>query len=173
MERINSFVAVCVFTALTVVVALQVVNRLFLHLPLIWSEELARFLFFWVALLGAAVSVRKRRHFVLDITMRRRRTHGPVSGAVFALLPNLCVLGFCIFLLIVGIDYGRTGMFRTATNSGINMGLVYAAIPLFALLATVYSVANLLVDVRGLARDRQTAAASRGGRPNVNEPPGD
>ena len=47
MARLTTFVAVLVFAALTAVVSLQVLNRMALHLPLIWSEEVARFLFFW------------------------------------------------------------------------------------------------------------------------------
>jgi TRAP-type C4-dicarboxylate transport system permease small subunit len=58
------------------------------------------------------------------------------------------VLGFSVFLLVEGIGYMRTGLFRTATNSGVNMALVYAAIPMFAGLSIAYSAANLLADVR-------------------------
>ena len=71
MLRLNGLVAVLLFAALTAVVGLQVVNRLALHLPIIWSEEAARFLFFWVVLLGAAIGVRQRRHFVLDVAPKR------------------------------------------------------------------------------------------------------
>ena len=52
LARVHALVAVALFAALTAVVALQVVNRLVLHLPITWSEEIARFLFFWVVLLG-------------------------------------------------------------------------------------------------------------------------
>jgi TRAP-type C4-dicarboxylate transport system permease small subunit len=158
VARLNVLAAVAIFAALTAVVALQVLNRLVLHLPLIWSEEMARFLFFWVALLGAAISVRKRRHFVLDVAMGRR-PHDRITRAVLTLLPNVCVLAFSLFLFVVSVGYTGTGWYRTATNSGINMGFVYAAIPVFALLSAVYAAANARADVRGLARE-----AAQGGR---------
>jgi len=162
MLRANGLVAVPLFVALTAVVALQVLNRLVLHLPLIWSEEVARFLFFWVVLLGAAMSVRTRRHFVLDVTMgRRRRARGRV-GLALGLVPHLCVLGFSVFLLVQGIAYARVGSLRTATNSGINMALVYAAIPTFAALTIAYSVLNIRRDLR----THRTAA-----RPDRRPPP--
>ncbi|MGH7463095.1 MAG: hypothetical protein ACREMA_18970, partial [Longimicrobiales bacterium] len=46
-------------------------------------------------------------------------------------------------LLWQGIGYARTGLFRTATNSQINMALVYVAIPIFAGLTILYAAANL------------------------------
>jgi TRAP-type C4-dicarboxylate transport system permease small subunit len=154
----NGVVAVLLFAALTAVVALQVLTRFVLHVPVIWSEEAARFLFFWVVLLGSALSVRTRRHFVIDVTMGRAR--GPAGRARFLLdaVPDLCVVGFSLLLLVQGLGYARVGMLRVATNSGVIMGLVYAAIPVFAALAVAYAAGNLVLGwaafVRGGARAR-------------------
>jgi TRAP-type transport system small permease protein len=147
--KANGIVAVVLFAALTVVVGLQVLNRFVLHLPIIWSEEVARFIFFWVVLLGAAMSVCGRRHFVLDLTAGRRREGRGRAGVVFDAIPDACVFGFCVFLFVQGIDYARTGVLRTATNSGVNMSVVYAAIPVFAALATIYAARHLIAHLRG------------------------
>ena len=141
-------VAVLLFAALTAVVSLQVVNRGVLHLSFIWSEEAARFLFFWVVLIGAALGVRKRRHFVLDLSMGRADHGRSALRLVRGLIPDLCVLGFSVFLLVQGIDYAQTGVLRTATNSHVSMALVYTAIPVFAALAIVYAAGNLMADWR-------------------------
>lgn len=148
MLRVHGLVAVILFAALTLVVSLQVLNRLVLHQAIIWSEEVARFLFFWVVMLGAAYSVRRRRHFVLDVIPRSANAvPGPLRFAL-DVLPDLCVLGFTVFLLIQGAGYARAGLFRTATNSDINMALVYAAVPTFAALSIVYATVNLISDYR-------------------------
>jgi TRAP-type C4-dicarboxylate transport system permease small subunit len=158
--RLNGAVAVLLFAALTGVVALQVLTRFVLHIPFIWSEEVARFLFFWTVLLGAAMSVRNRRHFVLDIGMGRQpAAYGPVR-LVLDLVPHLCILAFSMVLLVLGIDYARAGLLRTATNSNVDMGLVFAAVPVFAALSILYTVRNLLIDLR----------AWRSGRPPVDHP---
>lgn len=154
MRRIHDVVAVILFAVLTAVVALQVLNRLVLHLPIIWSEEVARFVFFWVVLLGAAIGVRGRRHFVVDLTGGGRQRGGGPLRFVLDVVPDLCVLGFAVFLLIQGIAYTQTGIFRTATNSEINMSFVYAAIPVFAALSVAYSVINLIADYRAFTTGR-------------------
>jgi TRAP-type transport system small permease protein len=155
MLTLNRYVAVIVFAALTMVVGLQVLDRLVLHQSFIWSEEVARFLFFWVVLLGAAMSVHTRRHFVLDITKRRGRGPRGVAGLILDLIPHVCVCVFSAFLLWQGIDYVRAGFLRTATNSDLNMGVVYAAIPAFAALSVLYSGRNMLTDYRTFREGRR------------------
>jgi TRAP-type C4-dicarboxylate transport system permease small subunit len=147
--RINGAVAVLLFAALTAVVALQVLTRFVLHIPFIWSEEVARFLFFWTVLLGAAMSVRNRRHFVLDIGMGRWPAARSSARRILDVVPHLCVLAFSVLLLVLGIDYARAGLLRTATNSNIGMGLVFAAVPVFAALTVVYTLGNIFADVLG------------------------
>ena len=142
---INRVIATVLFTLLTGVVALQVLTRFVLHAPIIWSEEVARFLFFWVVLLGAAMSVKDRRHFVIDVT-GGRTSGGPTLRFLLDIVPDVCVLAFSLLLLAEGVGYTQVGLFRTASNSRVNMALVYAAIPTFAALSVIYAAANLLVD---------------------------
>lgn len=144
LYKVNVLVAVLLFVALTIVVSLQVFTRFVVHRPMIWSEEVARFLFFWVVMLGAAMSVRNRRHFVIDLFGEDAQKLGPRARRVLHVFPDLCIVAFSILLLVQGLDYVRMGALRTASNSQINMALVYAAIPVFAALSIVYSVANLL-----------------------------
>lgn len=145
LAGINGVVATVLFAGLTAVVSLQVFTRFVLHAPFIWSEEVARFLFFWVALLGASMSVKARRHFVIDVTMGHTGGRRGIRH-LFRTIPDLFVLGFSVLLLFQGIGYTEIGLFRTGTNSQLNMSLVYAAIPVFAALSVIYSVGNLILD---------------------------
>lgn len=149
LHRLNAIIAAILFVALTIVVSLQVLTRYVLHLPMIWSEELARFLFFWIVMLGAAHSVRTRRHFVIDIGIRTDR-FGRSAALFFGVFPQLCVLLFSVFLLVQSIGYTHNGLMRTATNSHVNMALVYLAIPFFAALTILYSASILVHDIIAL-----------------------
>ena len=142
----NKVIACVLFAGLTGVVTLQVITRYVSHQPFLWSEEVARFLFFWVVMLGSAMSVRSRRHFVIDVTMGRARMWGRTGSFLLDVIPDLCVLAFAVFLLFQGIGYTQAGLLRVASNSHVNMALVYVAIPVFAVLTTVYAAGNLLID---------------------------
>ena len=156
LVAVNRAIAAVLFTMLTAVVALQVVTRFVIHTPVIWSEEVARFLFFWVVLLGAAMSVKDRRHFVIDVT-GGRTVGGPTLRFLLDIVPDVCVLAFSVLLMVEGTGYAEVGLFRTASNSRVNMALVYTAIPTFAVLSAIYAAANLLVDWTAFRQGRGPA----------------
>ena len=68
--------------AITGVVAFQVLTRYVLQHPAAWPEEAARYLFVWVALLGAALGVDRGVHFSLDLLTSRLPEPGraPAGG---------------------------------------------------------------------------------------------
>ena len=146
--RAQSALGVVLFVALTIVVTLQIVSRFIFHSPFLWSEEVARFLFFWVALTGASISVRLRRHFVIDVFSFM---HAPEKGTVkyrvqvyLKIFGDVCVLAFSVLLFYLGWQYTELGLFRTGTNSEVNMAAVYLAIPVAAGTMVVYGLANLI-----------------------------
>lgn len=156
LAAVHGFVAVVLFALLTLVITAQIFTRFLFHLPLIWSEELARFLFAWVVMLGAALSVRNRRHFIIDVTGGWRPRTRP-GRLAFAIVPDLAIIGFAILLLVQGVEYTGVGVFRIGTNSQINMAFVYAAIPVFAGLSLLYAGVNLAKDCAAFARGEDPA----------------
>ncbi|HUL38605.1 MAG TPA: TRAP transporter small permease subunit, partial [Thermodesulfobacteriota bacterium] len=70
-ENIVEWIAATLVVALAVVVFLQVFNRFVLKTPLAWSEELAMLLFQWVSFLGAAVGVKRMRHFGIELIVKK------------------------------------------------------------------------------------------------------
>src|SRR4051794_4744080 len=71
-----------------------VVSRYVLHEPLVWSDELASFLFLWLAMLGAVVAFRRSEHMrmtaIVAMTGPRTRafleTMALVAGLIFVAL---------------------------------------------------------------------------------------
>jgi TRAP-type C4-dicarboxylate transport system permease small subunit len=66
LSNIAEWIAAILVVALAVVVFVQVFNRYVLKTPLAWSEDLAMLLFQWVAFLGAAIGVKRMRHFGIE-----------------------------------------------------------------------------------------------------------
>ena len=71
LENIVEWASMVLVVALAVVVFLQVFNRFVLKAPLAWSEDLAMLLFQWVVFLGAAIGVRRLRHFGIDLVVKK------------------------------------------------------------------------------------------------------
>lgn len=87
LMRVATFVvdalAVASFTGMFLCVLVQVVLRYGFDRPLVWSDELARYLFVWCAFLGWIVAARRRSHLAIGVLADRCRPRG---RAVFALI---------------------------------------------------------------------------------------
>ena len=95
----------CLLAALTAVVFSQVIARYFLHAPLSWSEELARFLLMWLAMLSAAYAFRTKSHFALRIIVKQFSTDARFRVSIAV---HLITTAFFLLILYQGVVYVRT-----------------------------------------------------------------
>ena len=85
-------------------VTLQMIARFTALIPSwIWTEEMARFLFIWMVMLGAMIGVRDGTHFDVDLWPEL----APRTNAMFRLVSTAFVLVFALILIILVIEFGR------------------------------------------------------------------
>src|SRR5215471_3508519 len=84
-DRAAAFVASAIVTALLVCVALGVITRA-LGDPLIWTDELSRFLMVWLAVFGWGLATRRRIHIRIRFFQDKLpgRAHRTVEIAIQA-----------------------------------------------------------------------------------------
>jgi TRAP-type C4-dicarboxylate transport system permease small subunit len=123
--------------ALAVVVFIQVFNRFILQTPLAWSEDLAMLLYQWVVFVGAALGVKRMRHFGIELVVKqfperwRRRIE---------LVTPLVMLVVALVMIIQG--WTILGFNRTRTFSTMDLSYTWAflPIPLSGVLIIVYLI---------------------------------
>jgi TRAP-type C4-dicarboxylate transport system permease small subunit len=122
-------VALTVLMGLLVVpVSLQVLSRYTGLIPRwIWTEEVARFCFMWIIMIGAMIAVRDATHFDVDVLPKPKTARG-------AAWSRLVVHGLMLIVAIVfvryGWDYAVFGWQQESELTGINMLWIHAAYPL-------------------------------------------
>lgn len=126
----------------------QVVFRFVLEHPLSWSEELARYCFVWVGMLGASGGIRRGLHPSLDLLAARLpgRPGAWLRGAAL-----LAAVAFGGLVTYYGAALALFNMRQRSPAMDLPMGVPYAAVPAAGLLMTVHLVARLL------GRDRPAA----------------
>ena len=124
--------------AITAVTFAQVFTRYVTQDPLIWSEEVARYLFVWITLIGAAAAVRVHAHFGLDIL---RRYSPPLRTALGA-LTMVVVAAFLGLLLYTGIAETRQAALQISPALQVRMHWAYLALPVGAGLALWHVLAH-------------------------------
>ena len=128
--------------AITAVTFAQVFTRYVTENPLIWTEEVARYLFVWITLIGAAAGVRVHAHFGLDIL---RRYVAPLRTALGA-VTMLIVAGFLVLLLYTGIAETRQAALQLSPALQVRMHWAYLALPVGAGLALWHVLAHWVRD---------------------------
>jgi TRAP-type C4-dicarboxylate transport system permease small subunit len=134
---------------LTVVVFLQVIFRYFLHIPLAWGEEFAMFLFQWVSFVGAAIAVRHRFHYTLDLITKRFPGHWKI---VTEILGSIALFVTSYLMIHMGIGMMGLTKFQTYSVIGISVAYGYLVIPISGGMMIYYHVPIFIRQIQALTR---------------------
>jgi TRAP-type transport system small permease protein len=135
--------------AIALVVFLQVVFRYLLHQPLFWSEELPRYLLIWMSFLAAALAQKDDAHINIALGLSRLSVR---ARQVVRIITDLVILGFLGTLVYSGGLVVSITAHHRSTALQLPMGVVYAALPVSALLMMLYLALQIADGVRRLRR---------------------
>jgi TRAP-type C4-dicarboxylate transport system permease small subunit len=111
---------------LVVPVTLQVISRYTNLIPsYIWTEEMARFLFIWMIMIGAMIGVRESAHFEVDVwpTLSRR------GEAAVRILARLGILALALIFVVGGVEFTRFAWYRTSELADLPLWMIHIAWP--------------------------------------------
>lgn len=129
-------------------VCLQILSRYTGVIPrYIWTEEVARFCFVWIIMIGAMIAVRDGSHFDVDLFARSRTKTGE---AVRNLIVHTSIAIMALFFLAYGIKFVQFGWIQNSEMSGINMAAIYLAFPLAGLTWLLFVLEKILADIRSI-----------------------
>ena len=143
LAKAEAAALITLVAVMTLVVFLQVVYRYVLAQPLHWSEELARYLFIWLSILGATLGLQKRGHFGLDFFYRML----PVQKKQFLQL-LIHLLAGCVILVILiqGVKLVQATALQKSPAMEISMSWAYACLPVGAGLMVIHLVVIFFKD---------------------------
>ena len=141
---------ILITSVMTIVVFLQVVFRYVWALPLYWSEEMARYLFVWLSVLGAALGVQKGGHFSLDFFYRMMPESNKkfMRGIVYLLMEAVVLI-----ILVQGIHLVQKTSLQESPAMAVSMAWAYASLPVGAGLMAIHL---LVIFIKDVLNDRLT-----------------
>jgi TRAP-type transport system small permease protein len=126
-HRLLTWLMVATVAALVFPVSLQIVSRYTGLIPsYIWTEEMSRFLFIWMVMLGAMVGIREGTHFEVDIWPELGRR----ANAALRIVSHLFVLVFALVFLYWGIKFVEFGWYQESELAELPMPFIFIAWPL-------------------------------------------
>lgn len=149
LDRTLAAVLAALMAAMVANVLWQVFTRFVLRSPSSFTEEVARYLMIWVGLLGAACAGGRQGHLALDLLTARLRGGARRAAEAFT---HTVVLLFSALVMVGGggrLVWVQLTLGQKSAALGLNLGLVYLAVPLAGACLCLYSVAALLDLRRG------------------------
>ena len=133
---------------LIVPVTIQIVSRYTALIPSwIWTEELSRFLFIWMIMLGSMVGVREGTHFIVDVWPELK----PRPAAALQIVTNVFVLAFALVFVIWGVQFVRFGWNQSSELAELPMTFIFIAWPVSGVTWIVFLAESFWDAFRTLA----------------------
>jgi len=146
--RLLNMLLVVTVAVLVVPVAIQILSRHTDFIPSwIWTEEMARFLFVWMIMIGSMVGIRDGSHFDVDLWPEL----APRANAVLRVVADLFVLVMALVFIWYGIRFVQFGWDQTSELAELPMVWIFIAWPLAGFTWVVFLGERFLANLRLLA----------------------
>ena len=133
---------------LIIPVSLQVFSRFTELIPsYIWTEEMARFFFIWMIMIGAMVGIRDGAHFDVDLWPDLR----PRANALLRVVSNVFILLFALVFVWYGIKFVQFGWNQNSELAELPMPLIFVAWPMAGLTWLLFLAERFVADMRVLS----------------------
>lgn len=132
--------AVALLAVTVAIVVLQVFFRYVLNSSLSWSEEAARYLFIWAALLGFSSSVEAGRLFRFEMLAARLPPAGRLVCAALFACAAIAFIGVLVFNGSLLVAHTTS---QSSPAMGMPMAVGYAALPVGGILMAIHFLAAL------------------------------
>jgi TRAP-type C4-dicarboxylate transport system permease small subunit len=144
-SRFLSFLLVVSVAVLIIPVSLQIFSRYTALIPsYIWTEEMARFLFIWMIMIGAMIGVRESTHFEVDLWP----AVNPRVDAAVRLVGQVAVLVFAFVFIWSGYEFTEFAWYRISELAELPLWLIHMAWPLTGITWVIFLGEPMMANLR-------------------------
>jgi TRAP-type C4-dicarboxylate transport system permease small subunit len=163
IDKVIGFILICMMTFLVCCVTWQVFSRYVLQMPSIMTDEMARFLLIWIALLGSAYVVGLQKHLNIDLVLLY------LSGkarSLANLIINLLIGVFSLVVVVIGgIWLVRNVLASNQMASAMQfpIGYIYLILPFSGIIMVFYSLYFSAENIAALRQGIDAGTDAPGG----------
>lgn len=124
-----------------IIVIISIFFRYIINLPIFWTEELARYIMFYMVMLGSAAAFRQERHPALLFIIQKF----PIKFVkVWNFIKDIIIIIILIIILKEGYLMAVGEMIMKSPALRISFFWIYLALPIGALLMISQIIANYI-----------------------------
>ena len=131
---------------LMIPVGIQIFSRYIGLIPAyIWTEEMARFCFIWIILIGSMIAMRDGTHFSVDLLPQPKTKRGE---AVMTLFVDFIIFLVAMIFIIWGWPLVKFGLLQESEMAELPMVLIYMAWPITGLTWLLFLGEKLVDNIK-------------------------
>jgi TRAP-type C4-dicarboxylate transport system permease small subunit len=132
-------------------VFLQVVLRFLGRVGIDGLDEVPRYLFVWLVMIGAAAAMQRGEHTSLEYFINLL---SPRARALVVVVTNAAGIAFFLYLIKLSLVLVPNAQFQTSAGLELPLGYVFAAIPVGSALIVLPMLRSLRAALRSLWQKR-------------------
>lgn len=141
------FVSVILLVVVIISTSIQVFTRYIMNASLSGTDEVARFVFVWMSMLGASICVRTYGHAVVSILNDSLKSKIKLQKSHDIFIQILMLIGAFV-LFRYGITLVQMTAKQRSAGLGIPMSYTYACIPVGAFSMLLNGLVNIIEDIK-------------------------
>lgn len=139
-----------IFIGIFTIMITAVIMRYVVNDPLIWSDELSRYILVWATLTGSIVAAKKNDHIKIDINIFNILPK-PMQQFIFIIL-NLFIIAFLVVFFFEGIKITYAVYDVPLLSIPISRSYFYAPLPLAAIFMIFYVIREILIIFKSIIK---------------------
>ena len=151
LDRFVDFVIIVLFIILFAVVLMQIFFRYVLNSPLVWSEELSRYIFIWISFLGWTLATRHNTHIRVEFLLKSLPRG---IRFIIEVITRLIIIFFIGMLIYLGIRMAVRSVDVPTVTLFFTYAYIYAIVPIASAIILFYTILDFIEMFRKKERVR-------------------
>ena len=141
MDEICLKIAAALFFIIFAISIVEIMLRSFFGFSLLWTMDLCTLLASWTILLGAASTLHRADHLVVDFLVNKMNV---MKRTIFRFIASILILVFLVILVYNGIYVSILKMDIYYTSLRWPSGFAYLALPVFAFISSLFMIERII-----------------------------
>jgi len=152
LEDIIEFISVIFYIIFFIAIFIQVVSRYIFNSPIVWSEELARYINIWFVFFSSSILLKHGEHLSVDLIDKYLYKMNVKIRGIHSLILNIIIL-----LLVTSLIYGssilviETWSIELVTLK-IPRGLIFLSLTISGCFMFIFTIENIIKDITKITK---------------------
>lgn len=148
LDKLEKFVLgilAILFAIMVIALFYQIIMRFIFESANTWSEELTRYSFIWMSMLGSSIATRRSRNMDVDFLVNLMPNK---LKNINLLVTKSLIIAFLLVIIVYGINLVGITFKQLSPGLRLPMAYMYASVPTGGILMLIFTIEIIINDIK-------------------------